>query len=46
MTAERGPELKAVYGREFALLMGGGLHRRSPDITANARYLVDLLAKM
>ncbi len=44
MTAESGPGQLEVYGRDFALLMGGGLHRRSPDVTANARELVELLA--
>ena len=43
MTTERAPEMRHVYGREFVLLIGGGLHRRSADLAANARHFVELL---
>jgi len=43
MTMERIPEMQAVYGRDVIFLMGGGLHRRSPDIAANSAYFRDLV---
>lgn len=43
MTMERIPEMQAVYGRNVIFLMGGGLHRRSPDIAANSAYFRDLV---
>lgn len=46
MTMERIPEMQSVYGRDVIFLMGGGLHRRSPDITANSAYFRELVEKM
>jgi len=46
MTVDRAPDMLAVYGREFVMLIGGGLHRRGPDLAQSARYFVDLLEGM
>jgi ribulose-bisphosphate carboxylase large chain len=43
MTPDRTAEMLDVYGREFILLVGAGLHRDSPDLTANARRLLAML---
>lgn len=37
MTLARVPEMRAVYGDEVILLIGGGLHSASPDLLANCR---------
>ena len=37
MTLERLPDLRALYGSEVILLIGGALHRPGPDLEANAR---------
>ena len=46
MTVDRVPDMLAVYGREFVMLIGGGLHRRGPDLAESARYFVALLEGM
>ncbi len=46
MTLERIPEMLAIYGRDVIFLMGGGLHRRSPDLAANSAYFRELVEKM
>jgi len=46
MTAERIPDLLEVYGRDFLLLVGGGMHRLGPDLTENARRLLQLAEGM
>jgi ribulose-bisphosphate carboxylase large chain len=38
MSLERVPEMRAMYGREVMLLIGGGLRSHSPDLVANCRY--------
>ena len=38
MSLERVPEMRALYGEDLIFLIGGALHRRGPDLTANARY--------
>jgi ribulose-bisphosphate carboxylase large chain len=43
MTTERAGEMRDSYGREFVLLIGGGLHRRGPDLAASARHFVGVL---
>ncbi|HWQ09961.1 MAG TPA: RuBisCO large subunit C-terminal-like domain-containing protein [Holophaga sp.] len=43
MTTDRAQDLLQVYGRDFALLIGGGLHRRGPDLADNVRHFVGLL---
>ncbi|MDW8292122.1 MAG: RuBisCO large subunit C-terminal-like domain-containing protein [Anaerolineae bacterium] len=37
MTLARVPEMRAVYGDDVILLIGGGLHSASPDLLANCR---------
>ena len=46
MTVERAADMLEVYGREFVLLIGAGLHRRGPDLARNARFFVDMLESM
>lgn len=46
MTTDKASIMLDVYGRDFILLIGGGLHRHSPDIEANARYFVQMLEKL
>ena len=46
MTMDRAPDMFEVYGRDFVMLIGGGLHRRGPDLADNARFFVQLLASM
>jgi len=43
MTTDRAADMREVYGRDFVLLIGGGLHRRGPDLADNARHFVELL---
>lgn len=43
MTTDRARDLLEAYGRDFALLIGGGLHRRGPDLEDNVRHFVGLL---
>lgn len=43
MTPERTVEMLDVYGRDFVLLVGAGLHRGGPDLAENARRLLALL---
>jgi len=46
MTTDRAQDMRDVYGREFVLLMGGGLHRHSPDLTKNAEYFVEMVSAL
>ena len=46
MTPERTAEMLDVYGKEFILLVGAGLHRGGPDLAANAGRLLAMLRKM
>ena len=46
MTPERTAEMLDVYGKDFILLVGAGLHRNGPDLTANARQLLGMLERM
>ena len=46
MTTDRAHDMLEVYGREFVLLIGGGLHRRGPDLTRNAEYFVDMVGRL
>jgi ribulose-bisphosphate carboxylase large chain len=43
MTPDRTAEMLEVYGKDFILLVGAGLHRNGPDLTANARHLLRML---
>ncbi len=45
MTLERVGEMMAVYGNEVIFLMGGGLHRHSPDLVANCRHFRALVER-
>lgn len=45
MTTDRRDDMLEVYGREFVLLIGGGLHRRGPDLADNARHFVSLIQR-
>lgn len=43
MTPERVHDLLALHGHDVVLLVGSSLYERSPDLTANARALRDLV---
>jgi ribulose-bisphosphate carboxylase large chain len=43
MSLESLPDLQAVYGQEVIYLIGGGLHRYSPDLRANVRHFLHLV---
>jgi ribulose-bisphosphate carboxylase large chain len=45
MLADRVEDMFETYGMDFILLIGAGLHRRSGDLTANAKYVIDMLEK-
>jgi len=38
MSLARVPEMRELYGRDVIFLVGGGLHRHSPDLVENCRY--------
>ena len=42
MSLEQIADMRAIYGREMIYLIGGGLHRRGPDLAENSRYFVAL----
>jgi ribulose-bisphosphate carboxylase large chain len=44
MTSDRVRDMRDVYGRDFVLLSGGGMHRHSTDLTRNARYFVEMVS--
>jgi ribulose-bisphosphate carboxylase large chain len=46
MTTDRARDMLEVYGREFILLIGGGLHRRGGDLAENSRRFVAMLESM
>jgi ribulose-bisphosphate carboxylase large chain len=46
MSLQRVPDMLELYGREVVFLIGGGLHRRSPDLAANCRYFRQLVEEM
>jgi ribulose-bisphosphate carboxylase large chain len=43
MTVDRTRDMLEVYGREFIVLIGGGLHRHGPDLAENSRFFVHML---
>ena len=45
MTLEKVGEMLKVYGNNVIFLIGGGLFRRGPDITATARYFRELVGQ-
>jgi ribulose-bisphosphate carboxylase large chain len=38
--------LVELYGKEFILLIGGGLHRHGPDLVENSRFIRQLMEKL
>jgi ribulose-bisphosphate carboxylase large chain len=46
MTTDRARDMREVYGREFVLLSGGGMHRHSPDLTKNAEHFVKMVGEL
>ncbi len=42
MSLERVPEMRAMYGRDVMLLIGGGLRSHSPDLVENCHYFREL----
>jgi ribulose-bisphosphate carboxylase large chain len=44
MTMQNIPQMRAVYGQSVVYLVGGGLHRHSPDLAANARHFIELVS--
>ena len=46
MTMERVADMQAVYGRDVIYLMGGGLHRNSPDVAANSASFREIVENM
>jgi len=43
MTTDRAGDMLDVYGRDFIILMGGGLHRHGSDLEAASRYFLEML---
>ncbi|MCH7589612.1 ribulose 1,5-bisphosphate carboxylase large subunit [PVC group bacterium] len=46
MSLERIPEMKQLYGNDVIFLIGGDLHRRSPDLVSNCRAFRDIVEKI
>ena len=46
MTTDRLPEMIDAYGKDFVLLIGGGLHRHSDDIKRNTEYFREMVEKI
>lgn len=46
MSLQRVPEMLELYGRDVIFLIGGGLHRRGPDLVANCRHFRQLVEEM
>jgi ribulose-bisphosphate carboxylase large chain len=44
MTPERTEEMLNVYGKDFIILVGAGLHRSGGNLTENAKYLSQMLS--
>lgn len=38
--------LLGLYGKEFILLIGGGLHRHGPDLIENSRFIRQMMEKL
>jgi len=43
MSLARVPEMLEIYGRDVIFLIGGGLHKRGPDLVENCRYFQRLV---
>ncbi|MDQ1363824.1 MAG: S-methyl-5-thioribulose 1-phosphate isomerase, partial [Pseudomonadota bacterium] len=46
MDLARIPDMLETYGRDVVFLIGGALHQRGPDLTANARYFRELVERV
>jgi ribulose-bisphosphate carboxylase large chain len=46
MTLERVPEMLELYGQDLIFLIGGDLHRQSPDLVESSRYFRNLAERM
>lgn len=46
MTMEKIPEMRSVYGNDVIYLIGGGLHRHSPDLVHNCEHFRNLVEGM
>ena len=46
MTLERVPEMLELYGQDLIFLIGGGLHRQSPDLVESSRYFRNLVERV
>lgn len=46
MNLARIPDMLETYGRDVIFLIGGALHQRGPDLTANARHFRELAERM
>lgn len=46
MSLARVPEMLEIYGRDVIFLIGGGLHKRGPDLVENCRYFRRLVEQM
>lgn len=46
MSLARVPEMRQIYGRDVIFLIGGGLHRHSPDLVENCRYFLQLVEQL
>jgi ribulose-bisphosphate carboxylase large chain len=42
MSLDRLHNMRAIYGREAILLIGGGLRQHGPDVVENCRYFAKL----
>lgn len=45
MDLARIPDMLETYGRDVVFLIGGALHQRGPDLSANARYFRELVER-
>jgi ribulose-bisphosphate carboxylase large chain len=46
MTLDRVRDMVGLYGGDFIILMGGGLHRSGPDLAANSLAFISMLEEM
>lgn len=46
MTEDRMKDIFQVYGKEFIVLIGGGLHRRGEDLAESSRYFARMMESM
>lgn len=46
MTMEKIPEMRSVYGNDVIYLIGGGLHRHSPDLVRNCEHFRNMVEGM